>query len=70
MNDELNEQNVPFFFSLGLRLRVNELDSDKHLQACYVEFLEGFSRCCDQASIPDPSDPTVDRFTQPLHKKL
>ena len=71
MNDELTEQNVPFFFSQGLRLRVNELDSDKHLQACFTEFLEGFARCCDQASIPDPKDPSiVDRYSQPLHKKL
>ena len=72
MNDELNEQNVPFFFSQGLRLRVNELDSDKHIQACYVEFLEGYARCCDQASTPPPAgtDLSCDRYSQPLYKKI
>ncbi len=31
MNEELNELSTPLLFSQALRLRVNELDSDKHL---------------------------------------
>lgn len=39
-------------------LHVNEVDSDKHLHATYIEFLEAYARACDEASITSPHIPS------------
>jgi hypothetical protein len=31
-------------------LVVNELDSTKYSQACYIEFIEAYARVCEDAS--------------------
>jgi hypothetical protein len=51
VNDLLMARDVPICFAMGLILHVNEVDSDKHLHASYIEFLECYARACDNASI-------------------
>jgi len=59
--DLLNLRDVPIYFSYGLRLHVNELESDKHLSGTYVEFLESYARVSDEASLaPLIMEPIVD----------
>lgn len=51
INDLLNLRELPVLFNQGLMLHVNEVESDKHVQGGYLEFLEAFARACDEASI-------------------
>jgi len=51
----LSENEVPIFFNHGLMLHEDELKSDDHLKATYVEFLEAYARVCDEASIGEGS---------------
>jgi hypothetical protein len=32
-------------------LHVDELDKNLHLSATYIEFIEAYARCCEEASI-------------------
>lgn len=54
INDMLMAREVPICFAMGLILHVNEVDSDKHLHASYLEFLEAYARACEEASIALP----------------
>lgn len=45
-------------------LHVNELDSDKHLHATYIEFLEAYARACDLASFPHHNASSEPLLTQ------
>lgn len=47
INEKLKEEDVGIHFAQSLNLYVNELESDKHLHASYLEFLEAFARVCD-----------------------
>ena len=51
LNDLLAQRLIPIFFNQGLMLQKNELDSDSHLHASYLEFLEAYARVCDEASL-------------------
>lgn len=62
-------------------LHKNELDSDEHLQAKYLEFLEAYARVCDEAShynpdlFPSEDEPmkalsVEERILLPLHVKI
>lgn len=51
INDMLNQRDIVIHFSYAMMCQVNEIDQERHLQATYIEFLEAFSRACDQASI-------------------
>ena len=80
INDKLKEEEVGIHFAQSLNLYVNELESEKHLHASYLEFLEAFARVCDQASLTvifgeDPEAPQnqvsdEDRLGMPLHDKI
>ena len=50
INDMLMARDISVLFSLSKFTEVNEIDSEKHLQMSFVEFLECFARCCDKAS--------------------
>lgn len=64
-------------------LRKNELESDEHLHATYIEFLEAYARVCDEASHYNPElfrgededEPAKalsveERIMLPLHVKI
>lgn len=51
LNDLLQARELSIHFNQGLMLHVNEVDQDKHTAASYIEFLEAYARCCDEASI-------------------
>jgi hypothetical protein len=51
INDSFNTREIPICFSMALQLHVNEVDSDKHINAFYLEFLEMVARACEEASI-------------------
>ena len=80
VNDKLREEDIGVHFAQSLSLYVNELESDKHNHASYVEFLEAFARVCDQASLTvvfgeDPNEPQnmmseEDRMQMGLHDKI
>ena len=65
----------PLLFNESIRLQINEILSDKHLNMFLPEFLEGMCRAIDKAS-PIPNDEKIDdwnfnrRFEQPLINKL
>lgn len=55
--------------------QIDEVNSDRHLQMSLIEFIEGFSRVAEKASLlpygellQDWSD--YDRINQPLHEKI
>ena len=65
----------PLYFNWSIRLQVNEIYSDKHINMFLPEFLEGLCRAVDKASpIPlgdNPEDwPKEKRVNQPLVNKL
>ena len=60
-------------------LKVNELETETHNCANYLEFLEAYSRVCEEASTvlhygEDPDDhpdiPDEERTRMPLHEKI
>jgi hypothetical protein len=58
-----------------LEIVVNEIETDKHCDANYLEFLEAWSRLCDEASAgiedSDSEEMPIDqRLAQPLHVKI
>ena len=65
----------PLYFNESIRLQINEISSDKHLNMYFPEFLEGMCRAVDKAS-PIPPDEKIEewnlkrRIEQPLIKKL
>ena len=75
---DVNEYPVrdnPLIFNYAIRLQVNEIYSDKHLNMYLPEFLEALSRAVDKASPYPPGDPVEDwpkekRAAQPLVNKL
>ena len=55
INDQLNTRDIALHFNSAMMLQINEVDSERHFQATYIEFLEAFARAADQASIVLPS---------------
>jgi len=47
INDLLWQRDIAVCFNLAMQTQINELDSERHLQANYYEFLEVFARCVD-----------------------
>ena len=75
---DINEYPIrdnPFIFNQSIKLQINEIYSDKHLNMMLPEFLEALSRAVDKAS-PIPLDENKDdwplekRQAQPLINKL
>lgn len=52
--DDFPVRELPVFFNISMRLQVSELDSDRHYNMTFFEFLEAFCRVIDKASpIPE-----------------
>jgi hypothetical protein len=56
INSELAAREIPLIFNLSMHIRVDELNSSRHLEADLVEFMEMICRCCDQASFAPPTE--------------
>jgi hypothetical protein len=75
---DVNEYPVrdnPLIFNYAIRLQVNEIYTDKHLNMYLPEFLEALCRAVDKASPYPPGDspddwPKEKRAAQPLVNKL
>ena len=75
---DVNEYPVrdnPLIFNYAIRLQVNEIYTDKHLNMLLPEFLEALCRAVDKASPYPPGDnpddwPKEKRAAQPLVNKL
>ena len=75
---DINEypvRDIPLIFNYSIKLQINEIYSDKHLNMLLPEFLEGLCRAIDKASPIPPYDPIEDwpkekRVSQPLINKL
>ena len=75
MDSDFPVKELPILFSLSLRLTTNEIDSDKHYNMVFPEFLEAICRFIDKLSpIPPGEDPTKwdmkRRQEQPLVNKI
>ena len=75
---DINEypvRDIPLIFNYSIKLQINEIYSDKHLNMLLPEFLEGLCRAIDKASPIPPGDSNEDwpkekRVSQPLINKL
>jgi hypothetical protein len=52
----ITERDPAILFSLSMMTQVNELDSDRHLQMSFVEFIEAFARLADKLELENQSD--------------
>ena len=41
---------IPVIFNISMRLQLSEIDSERHYNMTFYEFLEAFSRVIDKAS--------------------
>lgn len=73
--DEYPIRDNPLYFNYSIRLQIDEIHGDKHLNMFFPEFLEGLCRAIDKAS-PIPPDEQIEdwskeaRAKQPLVNKL
>ena len=51
VNDDFGPRDSYINFNASMMSRIDELESDQHLKASQVEFLEMFARCCDKRSM-------------------
>ena len=75
MDSDFPVKELPILFSLSIRLTTNEIDSDKHYNMIFPEFLEAISRFIDKLSpIPPGEDSSKwdmkKRQEQPLVVKI
>ena len=75
MDSDFPVKELPVIFSLSFRLTTNEIDSDKHYNMTFPEFLEALCRFIDKLSpIPPGEDPSKwdmkRRQEQPLITKI
>ena len=73
--DEYPIRDNPFIFSQSIKLQINEIYTEKHLNMMFPEFLEALSRTIDKASPYPPNEnkddwPFEKRKAQPLINKL
>ena len=73
--DEYPIRDNPFIFSQSIKLQINEIYTEKHLNMMFPEFLEALSRTIDKASPYPPNEnkddwPFEKRQAQPLINKL
>ena len=55
INDLMVQRDIPACFAHAIMLEKNELDSDSHVTATYLEFLEALARVCEDASLESAS---------------
>ena len=75
MDTDFPVKDIPVLFNLSMRLQVNEIDSDKHYNMDFPEFLEAICRFIDRLSpVPPGEDPNKwdmqKRQDQPLDVKI
>ena len=84
VNDIFVQRDAAICFNLAMMTQINEIDSDRHLNSTFIEFLEAFCRCAEKASFPPPRPPPTpgseeqeipempieQRKKQPMHVKI
>jgi hypothetical protein len=68
LTDSFTTREIDICFNLAMITQVNELDSDRHFQMSFVEFLEALGRAADLAKYPDPVIPGVE--PKPANKDM
>ncbi len=58
-----SERELPTIYNLSMMTNIDEINSDKHLEMKFVEFLEAFSRIAEIYS-PLPLDEDVEDWTE------
>lgn len=51
VNDDFGPRDSYVNFNLAMMSQIDEIESDRHLKASFIEFLEMFSRCCEKISL-------------------
>ncbi len=51
-NDQFGSKMLPLQFSLSMMTQVDEIDSDRHMNMTFCEFMEGLVRVAENVSIP------------------
>jgi len=72
VNDQLNQRDIVMHFNLAMTIQVNEIESERHLQATYIEYIEALGRVLDAASLEaqDSQLSPAQRLVIPLHIKI
>ena len=60
INDGLAQRELSLIFNLSMITRVDELNSERHLNAQPLEFMEMFCRLANEASFPPPPKKNAD----------
>lgn len=50
IDDEFSHRELPIIFNISMRLQINEIDSDRHYNMSFPEFIEAFCRVIDKDS--------------------
>jgi len=53
---------LPVFFVNSMRIQINEIDSDRHYNMTFPEFLEAFCRVIDKSSPIPPGEKMVNKY--------
>lgn len=56
---EFPVRDIPLYFALSMRLQINEIDSDRHYNMLFPEFLEALCRVIDKSSPVPPGENVV-----------
>lgn len=56
VNDDFGARDAFTFFNAAMMTQIDELESDKHVKASFVEFLEMIGRCAEKIAFP-PIEP-------------
>lgn len=59
IDNDFPVRELPILFINSMRLQVDEIDSDRHYNMQFHEFLEAFCRVIDKASPVPPGEPLV-----------
>jgi len=74
LTDTFTAREIDICFNLAMITQVNELDSDRHFQMSFVEFLEALGRAADLAKYPEPAvpgqEPKPPSKDMPLYQSL
>jgi hypothetical protein len=68
VSDDFGPRDAYINFNASMMSQIDELESDRHVKASFVEFIEMFSRCCDKISFP-PIHPTDGKKKTGLKEK-
>lgn len=62
VDKEFPVREIPISFNLSMRLQINEIDSDRHNNMSFIEFIEAYCRIIDKYSPIPPGESLVDKI--------